>query len=137
MSFFKRYKTAILSITSVAAVYAVMMLLGVTCPIKFLTGVSCPGCGMTRAFLSAIRFNFADAFHYHPLWICVIPAFGTLFYLKKYKKARAFNIALTIMCATMISVYLYRMINGESDVVVFELENSIVYRIFSALIKRF
>ena len=27
---------------------------GIGCPIKFWTGVSCPGCGMTRAWLAAL-----------------------------------------------------------------------------------
>ena len=32
------------------------------CPILWLTGVPCPGCGMTRALTHAVRLDFAGAF---------------------------------------------------------------------------
>ncbi len=38
------------------------------CIIKSLTGVSCPGCGMTQAFVAAIRLDFAAAFSYHKMF---------------------------------------------------------------------
>ena len=133
MNLLKKYKNAVIAIASVAAVYAVMRLLGITCPIKFVTGVSCPGCGMTRACLSALRLDFADAFYYHPLWIGLIPASVALLYLHQKRRNKAFEVALAIIGVIMISVYLYRMINGGSDVVVFELKNGIVYRVFNAL----
>ena len=55
------------------------------CIIKSLTGVSCPGCGMTQAFLAAIRLDFATAFAHHKmfwslpvLYLCFLKD-GTLF----------------------------------------------------------
>ncbi|MCR5352830.1 MAG: DUF2752 domain-containing protein [Clostridiales bacterium] len=39
-----------------------------TWTIKYITGVSCPSCGMTRAYHCLFRFDFAGAFHYHPLF---------------------------------------------------------------------
>ena len=35
------------------------------CIFKRLTGYKCPGCGMTRAFISLGRFQFTDAFQYN------------------------------------------------------------------------
>lgn len=32
------------------------------CPFRFFFGISCPGCGMTRALLAALRLDFAAAF---------------------------------------------------------------------------
>ena len=34
----------------------------VTCIFKSVTGISCPACGMTRAFISILHFNFFYAF---------------------------------------------------------------------------
>lgn len=34
----------------------------VTCIFKYVTGISCPACGMTRAFISILHLNFIDAF---------------------------------------------------------------------------
>ncbi len=37
------------------------------CPIKHMLGISCFGCGMTRAFISILKFDFPSAFMYNPL----------------------------------------------------------------------
>ncbi|MHB8836985.1 MAG: DUF2752 domain-containing protein [Candidatus Methylomirabilia bacterium] len=42
------------------------------CLVKGLTGLDCPGCGMTRAFLLICHGRFADAAAMHP---ASIPAF--------------------------------------------------------------
>lgn len=36
------------------------------CPFELLTGIPCPGCGMTRAILSLISGNPSDALLYNP-----------------------------------------------------------------------
>ena len=36
------------------------------CPFKSLTGIPCPGCGMTRAMLSITKGDFRGAFGYNP-----------------------------------------------------------------------
>ena len=63
----------------------------------------------------------------------MIPVSALLLYLHQKKRNKAFDVCLSAIGAIMIFVYLYRMINGGSDVVVFELENGIVYRVFNAL----
>ena len=42
--------------------------LGVTCIIKNLTGYICPGCGITRACLSALRFELKRAWMHNPMF---------------------------------------------------------------------
>ena len=37
-----------------------------------ITGVPCPGCGMTRAFVHLFQGHIAEAFRYHPLFPFVI-----------------------------------------------------------------
>ncbi|MEI7529874.1 MAG: DUF2752 domain-containing protein [Elusimicrobiota bacterium] len=39
----------------------------VLCPFKALTGLPCPGCGMTHAFLALGRLDFAGAYAENPL----------------------------------------------------------------------
>jgi hypothetical protein len=43
------------------------------CLFKNITGHECFGCGMTRAILSAIHFQFAEAVHYNKLFEVVLP----------------------------------------------------------------
>ena len=56
------------ALAAVALFYIVIESLGVTCPILFLTGISCAGCGMSRAWLSLLRLDLAGAFAFHPLF---------------------------------------------------------------------
>ncbi len=41
---------------------------GIPCPVHRLSGLSCPGCGMSRALAALFRLDFAAAFSYNPLW---------------------------------------------------------------------
>lgn len=47
---------------------ALMYVTGVGCIIKRVTGIPCPGCGMTRALSAALRFDFRTAFSYHAMF---------------------------------------------------------------------
>ena len=50
------------------------------CPFRFLFGISCPGCGMTRAWLYVLHLDFAAAFQSHPLfWMAPLFLFWILF----------------------------------------------------------
>jgi len=49
----------------------------VVCPMAALTGIPCPGCGMTRAALSALHGDFATSLRFHPLGMIIIPLFAT------------------------------------------------------------
>lgn len=42
------------------------------CFVRRFTGFSCPGCGMTRAFASLARGDWADALRFHPLSFLVV-----------------------------------------------------------------
>lgn len=54
----------------IAGTALALYLLDVGCVFKTVTGLSCPGCGMTRAWLAALRLDLAAAVAYHPLfWV--------------------------------------------------------------------
>jgi hypothetical protein len=37
------------------------------CPLHFISGIECPGCGMTRACIALARGDWTQALHYNPL----------------------------------------------------------------------
>lgn len=37
------------------------------CPFKVVTGLPCPGCGLTRATVALLHGDLATSFHFHPL----------------------------------------------------------------------
>lgn len=53
------------------AILILYVILDLGCPFRRLFGFPCPGCGMSRAWLAALRFDFRAAFAYHPMFWCV------------------------------------------------------------------
>jgi hypothetical protein len=43
------------------------------CPVKLLTGLSCPGCGVQRAFHALLNGNVGEALSYNYFFILSIP----------------------------------------------------------------
>lgn len=112
------------------AVSGIILLVFYHCPFLHFFGIPCPGCGMTRALLSAVRFDFREAFYYHPLYGVVIAAviYMLLKHTGKIKISKAVeNKLLLAVCILFIAVYIVRFIAG-SDVVSADLKNSVVYK---------
>lgn len=131
----KRRLNRIEVITSVAAVvvlYVILESFGVTCPIKYITGISCAGCGMSRAWISLLHFNIHDAFMYHPLFF-LPPVVVIVMLLKSKINIKIYKIFMFTMAGAFVIVYLYRMFIGDGNVVVFEPQNNIVFRIIRKL----
>ena len=51
-----------------ALAYASALLFGWNCPIKYLIGVPCPGCGLSRALAALLRLDFRTAFAVFTRW---------------------------------------------------------------------
>lgn len=126
----KRRLNRIEVITSVAAVvvlYVILESFGVTCPIKYITGISCAGCGMSRAWLALLHFDLKKAIYYHPLfWL---PPVVVLSLLLKKNNAKLFKIILCLSAMLFLSVYVCRLIDMKESIVVFKPEDNIVFRI--------
>ena len=131
----KRRLNRIEVITSVAAVvvlYVILESFGVTCPIKYITGISCAGCGMSRAWIALLHFNIHDAFMYHPLFF-LPPVVVIVMLLKSKINIKIYKIFMFTMVGAFVIVYLYRMFIGTGDIVVFEPQNNILFRIIRKL----
>ena len=129
------YWLAVLAL--LAAMLLFMQLLGITCPIKHLTGISCPGCGMTRACLSALRLDFSAAFAYHPLWVS-LPLVAVLALVLHFKqKKRAFSVLIWTFTAAMLAVYLWRIVFLQSEVVTFAPADGLIGRWITRLVGLF
>lgn len=116
----------------IGAVYFGMELCGITCPILYLTGVSCAGCGMSRAWLSLLHLDVAGAIHYHPLfWL---PAVAFLVYLCRKKLPKGvLKTAKASAIAALVVVYIVRMLSPVDTIVVFQLKNGLLFRILNQL----
>ena len=123
-NFLRTNKNLILIAAVVAPFY---LILG--CPIRILTGISCPSCGMSRAVEALASLDFAAAFHFHPLVFLLPVAFAVYFCRKRIPSS-----AMKVLCVTALVllsvVYVIRLTSG-SDVVFINVRESLIYRLFS------
>lgn len=120
----KRILSRILIVVAIAVVYCV-----IGCPIRWLTGVCCPGCGMSRAVFSLVTFDFAAAFSYHPLVFC-LPVAALILVFRKHLPAKLLTVLIWVFMAVLLIVYIYRIISG-SETVYIDFSSGIIYKIFS------
>ena len=102
----KRRLNRIEVITSVAAVvvlYVILESFGVTCPIKYITGISCAGCGMSRAWIALLHFNIHEAFMYHPLFF-LPPVVVIVMLLKSKINIKFYKIFMFTMVGAFVIV---------------------------------
>lgn len=124
----KKHKDLMGLAAGIVFIYGVMHLVGIGCPIKFVTGISCLGCGMTRAWLSVLKLDFSSAFYYHPLFM--LPPVAVIVYLIKSKiNLKIYKIIMLTIVAAFITMYLYRLLFTDGDIVVFEPGNNIIFRL--------
>lgn len=123
-------KNDLRAILIIAAFYAVMQLAGITCPIRYLTGISCAGCGMTRAWMSLLRLDISSAFAYHPLFWLPVPA-GLVLLLRHRLPKALVRWTLGIACVLFLVVYVVRMLQPENAIVTFAPETGLIYRVVS------
>lgn len=99
------------------AVFGVYFLVGryflySLCPSVVVTGLPCPGCGLTRAMLAIFRGDFKAAWHLHPFAYLIL-AYAGVFLFRRYiqqKKNPHFLTHLKVILAAMVLFYIYRMI---------------------------
>ena len=68
--------------------------IGIPCIFHELTGLYCPGCGITRMFFAIIELKFYDAFRYNPL-VFILLIISILYLLLK-SLLKKYNINLII-----------------------------------------
>lgn len=120
------------ALAAVALFYLGLEAVGVTCPIKYLTGISCAGCGMSRAWLALLRGDWAGALAFHPLVLLPIPMALLLIFQKRLPK-RVFDVGIWTCGVLFIIVYFVRLaLPGE--IVVFAPREGAVWRLASRLL---
>ena len=81
------------------------------CWVKGLIGIPCPGCGLTRAYLSLLHCDVPAAFRFHPLFP-VIPFIAVVILLRKKKffsKIHRSWLFWNGMLAVFLLLYVFRM----------------------------
>lgn len=124
----RRYAAVILCM----AAYVLVCLFTVGCPIKYFLGIPCPGCGMTRALASVLRFDLASAFYWHPLWP-IAPILVLYFLFEDIIPRHTSRTALAAFAVLFIGVYFYRIVFTDCAATVFDFENAAVIKIINLI----
>lgn len=122
----------------VVALFLILTLIlgGNACVFKNTLGVPCPGCGMTRAFISLAKLDVKAAFYYHPLFILpAVIAFIILF--RNHKTvAMLYNSKMLwlVLSAVFILVWIVRMALMFPDYPPMDFNReAILFRLISAI----
>lgn len=104
------------------------------CPFRFFFGISCPGCGMSRALLAALRLDFAAAFSFHPLFF-LLPLFLLCYYLDPWIDWSRHTRLLIFGIALFIGVYLIRLLILHDPVVAWHPSTGVLLSPFFSLLR--
>lgn len=89
----------------------IWLLLDLPCVLRNLTGVICPGCGLSRAWLALFQLDFRAAFSYHPMFWCIpILALFVLYDGQLLSNKRANTLLLGILLGGFALCYIIRLI---------------------------
>lgn len=83
-----------------------------SCTTKLIFGFPCPGCGLSRAFMSLLKLDFKGAIYYNatlfvmPI-VAVVIIFRDVGWINKLYKSKVFWIIILVVC---IGYYICRMI---------------------------
>lgn len=74
-----RVSAVILCVGCAYAAFCSLTGWGIPCPFHLITGLNCPGCGVSRMLLSLLRLDFAAAFRCNAGLFCLSPFLLALF----------------------------------------------------------
>lgn len=93
-------------------IYAVLIIsfdIGIPCVFYEITGLYCPGCGITRLCLSLFEGDVYQAFRYNPIIFIDLPILFILFVLniffKKNKNIKKITDVIIIFLATITIIF--------------------------------
>lgn len=124
-------KKQILIIIISLFILILLSLLGLyRCPFKYIFGIPCPLCGMTRAFISLLKLDISKAFYYHAFWPVIVVLFILyfIFLFKNIKINKKMVFVLDVIGILNLVYYFYRLF-FLPGVLHIDFENSILYKI--------
>ena len=69
---------------------------GLPCLFNKLTGLYCPGCGITRIIFSSVRLDFVAAFNANPVLFCFLPFLAAVLIYRAVRYIRCGTVPFTL-----------------------------------------
>lgn len=97
----------------IVAIYYLLVhrFLPVACPMIFMTGIPCAGCGMTRAVRFILSGHFAQAFYLNPMAFPIVLFAGYCCFIRylKGRPVKGFVAGIIVLCILLFIFYFVRM----------------------------
>lgn len=80
----------------------------IPCVFHLVTGLQCPGCGITRMLFSLLRLDFANAFYYNPAIMISLPlliVLATAILIEYIKNGKMLNKKWSNICFYFLIAY--------------------------------
>ena len=123
----KLNKSFILIIICIAPFYLIF-----GCPLRFLFGICCPGCGMSRALWHLLCLDFGQAAYMHPL-VFLLPVAAIVWLFRKKIPGKIMAALCVTALVLLFTVYVIRLANG-SEVVYWDFARGALYRLFHRIV---
>ena len=101
-------KRHIVYIFSICLFLLLLRLLNISCPILYLLGIPCPTCGVSRALLAFMIFDFKGYIHYHPLAVPLVSAVILMLHLKLIERKKLVYYFVFVVLVFNIILYFLR-----------------------------
>lgn len=117
----------------------IISLTGIGCPIKWFTGISCPGCGMTRSLYYLVKLDFAQSLRCHALTVIAIPSFIYIAFGKRplFNSKKRENVFLFILISLFLIYYFLRLFIIKNDIVCIDLNHSFMVKLYKNIRRLF
>ena len=125
-------KDRLLLMLYIAGIYMLYSLLHIGCPLRFISGIPCPGCGMTRAYHSLLHLDFNQAFYYHPLFP-LVPLMVALYLFDFFLNPKLLRLLWAIVLILFIATYLFRLFISHSSVVEIDITSGIMIKLYQLI----
>ncbi len=87
--------------------------IGPPCPLRTVTGVPCPFCGMTRGVTAIVHANFSAAFGYNPGAFLVVAMALVLLVAWRWQRVRIPMWAVFVFFAALWAFQLFKYATGR------------------------
>ncbi len=116
----KRRKEVVILLASFGGVAFIQLLLfeivgrGIPCVFRMITGLLCPGCGMTHAFSAIFHGDLRGAMDYNLLSVTLVPVLGVFFIYRIIRYIRVGNedyspleLIFLVLCFIACAMFFY------------------------------
>ena len=122
----RQHKEPLITLALVAVYVAIAYTFSWKCPVAWITGISCPGCGITRALVSVCSLDLSSAWYYNPAIFYLIPAVPVFLIAYLRKSVRLQDVMIWITAGMIIAVFLLRLLIFRSPVLEVDPANGLI-----------